>query len=241
MRIQMKKGKIIRLSMYITLIFVASYIWKIELDNENQVEKVSAVTGAEVSADTQPDVSTKKVALTFDDGPHPEYTPMLLDGLKERNVVATFFVIGEQAEAHPEIIQREYDEGHLVGNHTYSHVQLNILSDEQAGEEIQKTNDVIESIIGEPVEYVRPPYGLWKDSLDKQFEMICIQWDVDTDDWTTTDVDWIVNNALKNVEDGDIILMHDYYKSSVEAAFIIIDQLKAEGYQFVTVDKLIFD
>ncbi len=100
----------------------------------------------------------KKIAITFDDGPHPVYTLKLLDGLAQRNVKATFFIIGESAERYPEVIKRIYAEGHLIGNHTYSHVQLTCISSTRAIEEIRKTNDIVASITGETVRYIRPPY-----------------------------------------------------------------------------------
>ena len=101
----------------------------------------------------------KKIALTFDDGPHPYYTQQLLEGLKERGIKATFFVTGEHASLHPKAIEQMKKDGHVIGNHTYSHMQLNRSNREKFKEELMKTNAVIESITGEEVIYVRPPYG----------------------------------------------------------------------------------
>ena len=109
----------------------------------------------------------KKIALTFDDGPHPRYTEQLLDGLKERNVVATFFVTGENAQNYPNIIRREQEEGHLIGNHTYSHIQLTSGNRETFREELVKTNEILENITGEKVSFVRPPYGSWDKSCKR--------------------------------------------------------------------------
>ena len=103
----------------------------------------------------------KKIALTFDDGPHPYYTEELLDGLRERGVVATFFVTGEHAALHPDVIKRMQEEGNLIGNHTYSHMQLTKKNREKFKEELIRTNEVLEEITGVEVEYVQPPYGCW--------------------------------------------------------------------------------
>ncbi len=184
-----------------------------------------------------------KIALTFDDGPSDMEggTDYLLDGLKEREVVATFFVLGSRAEANPLIMTRLHEEGHLIGNHTYSHVDLSAVSEEVIVEELTKTNEIIESITFEKVEFVRPPYGSWNEEDLELFGMIPVLWTVDSLDWTTSNVEEIVKNVVTEVEENDIILMHDCYQSSAEAAFQIIDILKAEGYEFVTVDELLLE
>lgn len=122
----------------------------------------------------------KKIALTFDDGPHPCFTEQLLDGLKERGVKATFFVTGEHAELHPEVIERMENEGHLIGNHTYSHMQLRSGNREEFRKELIKTNEVISGITGEEVLYVRPPYGSWDKSFEEELNMFPVLWTVDT-------------------------------------------------------------
>jgi peptidoglycan/xylan/chitin deacetylase (PgdA/CDA1 family) len=199
---------------------------------------IETVHASDASGDSMEDTKSKKVALTFDDGPHPVYTKELLDGLKERGVKATFFVVGEQVESCPKMIRRMYRQGHLIGNHTYHHVQLNVLSEEQACSEVVDTNAAICEITGEEPVYMRPPYGEWKKTLEESVNMIPILWDVDSLDWTTDNVDEIVQRVLNEVEDGDIILMHDYYASSVRAALTIVDALQTQGYEFVTVDEL---
>lgn len=183
----------------------------------------------------------KKVALTFDDGPHVVYTKELLDGLKEREVKATFFVLGQNAEANPDIIKKMHEEGHLIGNHTYSHVQLTRLTSAEQCDEISRTNDLIYDITGEYPQYIRPPFGEWDDKAECKIVMIPVLWSVDTLDWTTENSSSVVKKGTKNIKDGDIILMHDFYKSSVKAALSIVDILKAEGFEFVTVDELITD
>lgn len=181
------------------------------------------------------------IAITFDDGPSGRYTGRLLDGLKERNVKASFFLIGENAEENPELVERIYKEGHLIGNHTYSHVQMTHLSEEAAVGEIEKTDQVISAITGEHVAYMRPPFGAWQRELEVRMEVLPVLWSVDPLDWTTENVDEIVSKVVTEVEEGDIILLHDCYASSVEAALRIVDILQKEGYEFVTVDRLLID
>ena len=180
-----------------------------------------------------------EVALTFDDGPSPKYTPLLLDGLKERNVRATFFLLGKNVKENQELVQRMQAEGHLLGNHTYNHVQLNKIPETTARQEILKTNNEIYEATGKYPEYMRPPYGAWKKNMELCVEMLPVFWDIDTLDWKSQNVDAILKAAGEEPEDGSIILMHDEYQTSVEAALLLIYRLKEKGYEFVTVDELI--
>lgn len=211
-----------------------------------QIEKGhSGAEEREVTSVSADEVSREKpkIALTFDDGPHQVYTPMLLDGLKERGVKATFFLIGENIEIgeNAEIVKREHEEGHLIGNHTYSHVEITRLENEAAYQEIKKTNEIIETIIGEKVEFMRPPFGAWQKELEKRIHVLPVMWTVDPLDWATENVDEIVNKVVTEVKENDMILLHDCYASSVKAALRIVDLLQAEGYTFVTVDELLID
>lgn len=183
----------------------------------------------------------KKIALTFDDGPHPYYTEQLLDGLKERGVVVTFFVTGEHAELHPDIIERMSEEGHLIGNHTYSHMQLTGRNRDEFKEELIKTNEIITGITGQEVIFVRPPYGAWDKNFEEELNMFPVLWTVDPLDWSSTNAARITDKIVSKTEENDIILMHDYYKTSVTAALDAIDKLQEEGYTFVTVDEILFD
>ena len=182
-----------------------------------------------------------KVALTFDDGPHPVYTPELLDGLKERGVCATFFVVGENIPGNEEILRRMDAEGHLIGNHTYKHVKLSDLDSARACAEVEKTNALICEVTGKEPEFIRPPFGEWKKVMECSFEMIPVLWDVDPLDWTTKNTALVVERVLKDTKPGNIILLHDYYQSSVDAALEIVDTLTQRGYEFVTVDELILE
>ncbi len=186
-------------------------------------------------------IVSPRIALTFDDGPHPKYTEQLLDGLKERGVHVTFFVTGEHAALHPDIIKRMQEEGHLIGNHTYSHIQLTTTNWDRFKEELIATNEVIEEITGEEVQYVRPPYGSWDVTFESELNMFPVFWTVDTLDWCSSNVSGITKKIVDNVGENDIILMHDYYDTSVTAALQAIDELMEEGYTFVTVEEILFD
>lgn len=185
--------------------------------------------------------TVKKVAITFDDGPNPDYTGLLLDGLKERGVSATFFLLGKEVERYPKIVKEIYQDGHLIGTHSYEHVNLSNLNDSAAIEQVDKTNTAIYKITGEYPEYIRPPFGCWKCNLDYETKMIEVLWDVDPLDWKTSNSDVIAKRVIDQVKEDDIILLHDASESSVKAAFKIIDELEREGYTFVTVEEILFD
>jgi peptidoglycan/xylan/chitin deacetylase (PgdA/CDA1 family) len=208
------------------------------------VELYPALAGGGDTTVKQADSSVmiqKEIALTFDDGPHPVYTPKLLDGLKERGVKASFFLIGESIEGNEEIIRRMYEEGHLIGNHSQNHMQLTKENVEAACQQIERTNQKIYEITGEMPSYIRPPYGSWSEELECMVPMTVVLWNIDTLDWKSQNTSQIVRHVRKNVEDGSIILLHDVYGTSVAAALEIIDTLSKEGYNFVTVDELIID
>lgn len=182
-----------------------------------------------------------KIALTFDDGPNPVSTPLLLDGLKERGVKATFFVIGECAKKYPEIVRREALEGHIVGNHTYHHVEITKITSDKAKEEIMETSNLVEEITGQPTAFMRPPFGAWQKELELGMEVMPVLWSIDPLDWTTENEDEIVNKVVTEAGENDIILLHDCYKSSAKAALRIVDILTKQGFQFVTVDELLLN
>lgn len=200
--------------------------------------------GIEQAVETVSELSDEEhpeIALTFDDGPHVVYTEQLLDGLKERGVHATFFLIGQNIEGKEAVVQRMKEEGHLIGNHTYHHVNLKKISESRAEEEILMTCNKIYDTVGICTSFVRPPFGEWKKNLDFDITMIPVSWNVDSLDWTTENVDKTVKRVVKDVKEGDIILMHDIYASSVEASLRIIDILQDKGYEFVTVDELLLE
>lgn len=224
-------------------------MWKDGLREEQNCDENNTVGRAAAEQDVEFVVvagkmeERPKIALTFDDGPNASYTPMLLDGLKERGIKATFFLIGENVEAgeNAQIVKRMYEEGHLIGNHTYHHVEITRVDSATALEELRRTNEVIAKITGEAVAYMRPPFGAWQKNLEKEVNLIPVMWSVDPLDWTTANTDEIVNKVVTETEENDIILLHDCYESSVKAALRIIDLLTEEGYEFVTVEQLILE
>lgn len=200
--------------------------------------RTALVTSDSVSDSVE---NIKKIAITFDDGPHPHYTEQLLDGLRERDVKATFFVLGKHAEQYPELVERMCEEGHLIGNHTYSHIQLNQRNREAFRDELIKTSELIEELTGQEVQYVRPPYGTWDKKLEEELNMFPVLWNVDPLDWSSKNVAGIVQKVESKAKENSIILMHDEYKTTVTAALQIIDDLMEEGYEFVTVEEILFE
>lgn len=203
--------------------------------------KMSGSNVKQTSALSANDCYENMIAITFDDGPRKSTTDKLLDGLKERGVKATFFLVGSKVEDNQELVMRMHEEGHLIGNHTFSHIQLSTVSTDEAYKEIVKTNEAIEKVIGESIQYIRPPYGSYSNKLLLKINMTPVLWTVDPKDWNSDNVAQIVKDVVDNVKCGDIILMHDIYDTSVTAALEIIDQLKAKGYVFVTVDQMLLD
>lgn len=187
----------------------------------------------------------KLIALTFDDGPHPKNTPVILDILAQYGVKATFFEVGSNVEYYPEVSRRVAKEGHEIGNHTYTHPHVKNLSLSELEKEVAKCEASIKKVTGESPVLFRPPEGVIDDavkvmSTDREYSIII--WSIDTRDWAGTSTSAIVGNVMKNVKSGDIILMHDYVTKSchtIEALKIIVPRLLEEGYTFVTVSRLI--
>ena len=204
-------------------------------------EGIKGTEGIETMSKAAAGEGSKKICLTFDDGPDGRYTELLLDGLKERGVKATFFITGKKAEEFPEIVKRMSEEEHLIGNHTYSHMQLAKGKEEQFKKELQKTNEIIKALTGEQPTFVRPPYGAWEKKFEDELNMFPVLWTIDPLDWCSDNADSVVRSVIAKAGENDIILMHDQYKSSVTAALQIVDELKAKGYEFVTVDEILFD
>ena len=179
------------------------------------------------------------VALTFDDGPHAGTTAALLDGLKARGASATFFLIGEEIAGKEELVARMGAEGHQVGNHTWSHLRLETVTPEVMEQELRRTDQAIGSILGGSGYWVRPPYGLLPEGGEALIQVPLVKWSVDPRDWESRDKEKIVNAVLQDVKPGSIILLHDIYQPSVEAALEIVDRLQPKGYRFVTVEELL--
>lgn len=239
MRMNGKKDGVL-MACYACLLVIGGLLTWLKYDyNAVKMEDVREACGY-VSASATP-VEAPKIALTFDDGPSVAWTPVLLDGLKERGVKATFFLIGENADKNPEIVKRMAEEGHLIGNHTYHHVELTKVSENEARLELADTSAVIVRITGKEPEYMRPPFGAWQRKLEREIQMLPVLWTIDPLDWTTENQDEIVNKVVTEAEENDIILLHDCYKSSIEAGLRIVDILQEEGFVFVTVDELLLN
>lgn len=188
---------------------------------------------AEVELESRP-----LVALTFDDGPREATTGPLLDGLALREVPATFFLVGSRIGGNEDLVRRMAAEGHQIGVHTFDHVALKGLSRRDFDLQVGKTRAVLADLLGEGEFWLRPPYGLIDQAAASWAGGPLILWSVDPEDWKDHDVDRIVAAVVEHVSDGDIILMHDIFASSEEAALRVVDALLAKGYCFVTVEQL---
>ncbi len=183
----------------------------------------------------------KEIALTFDDGPHPDYTPRLLELLAREKVPATFFVIGKMVDKHPELVQREAAEGHQVANHTYDHIRLVGLPQRQAQSEIIRGSDAIARAIGKPTRYYRPPGGEYDATViaaTKAAGSTMVLWTDDPGDYADPGADTIASRTIKTASNGAILLLHDGAKQTLPVLPEIIRTLKAQGYVFVTIADL---
>lgn len=190
----------------------------------------------------------KRAALTFDDGPDAVVTPQILDILKENNIKATFFMLGSQAAAHPEVVRRIVDEGHSIGNHSWSHPRFNDLTIEEAREQIRDTQDKLEVIAGFRPSIFRPPYGELdeeKVELAHSMKLTIVNWSVDTMDWSGLPAPDILKLVREQIWPGGIILQHasggenHQLSNTIEALKQIIPELSEQGYSFVTVPELL--
>jgi len=181
----------------------------------------------------------KLVALTFDDGPSAAFTPRLLDMLEKEDVKATFFVLGCNVKAHPQVVLQIAEAGHQIGSHTMNHKNLTKLSAAELRREIDATATAIEALTGTRPTAMRPPYGAYNDQVLERAGAAVILWSVEPEDWKYRNADTVYCNVVGAVSDGDIVLLHDIYGTSVAAAERIIQDLKAEGYAFVTVEELL--
>lgn len=179
----------------------------------------------------------KAVALTYDDGPS-QYTSQILDCLARYDARATFFVVGTNVNRYPETLKRAISMGMEIGNHTVSHPRLTNLSPSGVYSEINDNANSVERITGVRPGLVRPPYGSYTKSNIATANQPFILWSIDTLDWKSRNADKVVGEALKNVKDGDIILMHDLYQSTAAATERIVPALASRGFDMVTVSEL---
>jgi peptidoglycan-N-acetylglucosamine deacetylase len=183
------------------------------------------------------------IAMTFDDGPSAENTPRLLEMLKQRNIKATFFLIGQNVVSNPDLVRRILAEGHEIGNHSWTHPQLSKLSDDRVTAEITQTQDAIKDASGFTPTLLRPPYGAitprQREWIENRFGLNIILWSVDPFDWKRPGASVITQRILSQTRPGAIILSHDIHKQTVDAMPATLDALIAKGYKFATVSQLI--
>ncbi len=189
------------------------------------------------------DESVPEVALTFDDGPDPEFTPGILDILKKNQATATFFCIGEKINENPAIVQRISDEGHLIGNHSFSHhMFFDFFSQDNMVKEIRATNRLVEKLIHKRMFFFRPPYGVTTPVLDravKYTKVIPVGWSLRTLDTISRNPEKLIKKVSENLRQGDIILLHDTGRVTAEALPGIIHGIREKGFRIVRVDELL--
>lgn len=185
------------------------------------------------------DTSKMRVALTFDDGPHPTVTPQILDILQKYDVQATFFLVGQRVQQHPEIVQRIVEEGHEIGNHTWSHPNITTLPINGVQQEFIKTNEAIIAATNYAPTVFRPPYGATSDTLEKLLPIPSVLWSIDTLDWRHRDPQQTIAIVNKHLHNNAIILMHDIHQPTADALETIILNLQHANYDCVTASEIL--
>jgi len=204
---------------------------------DNLTASAAGASAPAPEADIVSPVPKGMVALTFDDGPS-DFTDRLLDCLEANNAKATFFLAGQEVDYFQEPVTRMAELGCEIGNHSYDHPDLTTLSSDDISSQLSRTDQLISELTGHAATVVRPPYGSYNDTVASIAARPLILWSVDTLDWETQNADSIVQNVMDGAADGQIILLHDIFKESVDAAEIFIPELIQEGYQLVTVSEL---
>lgn len=203
------------------------------VETDTALEEVPAPPAA---ASTQP--GQKYIALTFDDGPRRSTTTRLLDALAERGVKATFFLVGAQAEANPDLVRRMDREGHQIGIHTYDHVLLTGLNGADFSAQVERSRALLKEILGHNDFLLRPPYGILDEGVKRRAGCPIILWSIDPEDWKDRNTQREVGHILSQARDGSIILLHDIFPESVDAALQVVDALHQQGYLFCTIEEL---
>ena len=212
---------------------------------EERKQEIAAAGPISGTTNTYTRIKTdqKVIAITFDDGPHPKNTPRLLKMLKERNIRATFYVVGDMISSYPQVLKQTAEEGHEIGNHTVTHATLSRLSTSSLRKELANAHRQIVEITGIAPRTMRPPGGAiksaQKDYMMKEFGYPTILWSVDPEDWKKPGVSVVASRLVKGASPGGILLVHDLHSSTVDAMPSALDQLLAQGYRFVTLTELI--
>lgn len=217
------------------LVLVIPFLWT-KAHGGSSTEEVR-----DVDANIKPcveEAERKVVSLTFDDGPDGKITPQILKVLKEKGVKATFFCIGEKMEAESVLVREIVKQGHEIGNHTYTHCDLCCVNESQFMDEVVKTGEMILKCTGKPSIWLRPPFGKIR-KKDYLSDYILVGWSVDTLDWCSHGQDEILSRVKKQLKEGGIILMHDQYELTLQTLPQMIDWVRSQGYDFVTLNELI--
>ncbi|EQE83978.1 TPA: polysaccharide deacetylase family protein [Clostridioides difficile] len=239
----------------ICLLFIVD-VYTYNHNTHNQDDLKETYSSSENKISDYEDVIIKKgndnekvIALTFDDGPDEVFTPQVLDILKKNNVKATFFIVGEKVEYNKELLKRQYTEGHEIGNHTFTHINVAKNSYDKVEKEITDTQNAVKNVIGVEPKIFRPPYRAMSKSVCDIIvskNMNIILWsNLDPRDWSNPGVGNIINTILTKVQNGNIILLHDYNNrrndksQTIQALEVVIPKLKEKGYKFVTISELI--
>lgn len=180
----------------------------------------------------------KLVVLTFDDGPSPSTTPKLLDILAQKDVPATFFMLGSMAKKYPDLVKRIEKEGHEAASHTMYHQNLVRISASAATADINEAKNVVKNILKHEPRFTRPPYGNINNTVRNASSTPLILWSVDSEDWRHKNPKSIINITMSEIYDGSIILMHDIYPTSVDAMTDLIDSIRKAGYEFASIDEI---
>lgn len=188
-------------------------------------------------------VAQKNIAITFDDGPMANFTPALLDILKVENTPATFFLIGKNLAGNENLVKRMMAEGHVIGNHSYSHTYwFSLNKADVIYNDLKKCDDEILQVTGKRPKFFRPPYGVTNPMVAKAIEQggyTCIGWSIRTYDTNATNADDLLKKSLKNLQAGDIILFHDWGAHTIGIISDFIKEARARGFNLVTIDKLL--
>ena len=202
---------------------------------------IAARPNTDVAADATAQIADtpRYAALTFDDGPKRSTTERLLDGLQQRGAKATFFVIGQEIAGNEDLLQRMKADGHQIGNHTWGHVRAENVGEKAFLQDVQRTNEALSEVVGEEAFWLRPPYGFVTEEMRRDLTVPIINWSVDSRDWESRNKKTTIDAVMEAVHPGSIILLHDIYPTSVDAALEIADRLMGQGYELVTVRELL--